>query len=205
MTQPVVSPFFYALVMQGAAADMPSATTLWEGVLYWATDSSTFYYNDGSAWNAIAGGGGGGGTWPTYSGSGSPVGVQSAAAIGDTYVDTTNGAVWVASATGSDGWLSVGGYVPDGGIPGIQLDAHASAIWEVYDTGASTSGLGVQSAASGGTSGPAVFTNFNTLDDGNDGTATFQADLILPGLPTSDPHVVGAMWNSSGTAKISAG
>lgn len=30
-------------------------------------------------------------------------------------------------------------------------------------------------------------------------------NVIILGMPTSDPHVVGALWNSSGTVKISAG
>lgn len=42
------------------------------------------------------------------------------------------------------------------------------------------------------------------------GTQGIQVDglnslIKLIGVPTSDPHVVGAIWNSSGTLKISAG
>jgi len=29
--------------------------------------------------------------------------------------------------------------------------------------------------------------------------------LMLPGLPTSDPHVAGQVWNSTGTLKVSSG
>ena len=28
---------------------------------------------------------------------------------------------------------------------------------------------------------------------------------IVVTLPTADPHIVGALWNSSGTVKVSAG
>ena len=55
------------------------------------------------------GGGGGGGGGYTYTGDGSPVGVQDAAAIGNTYLDSTNGASYFATATGTDGWVLVSG------------------------------------------------------------------------------------------------
>lgn len=42
------------------------------------------------------------------------------------------------------------------------------------------------------------------------GTQGIQVDglnglIKLIGVPTRDPHVVGAIWNDSGTLKISAG
>ncbi len=54
------------------------------------------------------------------------------------------------------------------------------------------------------------------LDDNNDvclysqnGTLALKilsdGKIVLPALPTLDPHVVGELWNSSGTVKISAG
>jgi hypothetical protein len=148
--------------------------------------------------------GGGGGAWPTYTGSGSPAGTVSAAAVGDTYADTDNGAVWIAGGTGTDDWYSVGGFTPDG-PPGIQLDGDANGAYYIWDTVASTSGLIVATAANEGTPSPAVFTNANTLDNGNSGGAVFVGTFLLTGIPTSDPHVVGALWNSSGNVKISAG
>ena len=40
-------------------------------------------------------------------------------------------------------------------------------------------------------------------------TAPFQVDvnnnIIMPNLPTSDPTIAGALWNDSGTLKVSAG
>jgi len=36
------------------------------------------------------------------------------------------------------------------------------------------------------------------------GTPTF-ADLTLNNLPVADPHIEGALWNDSGTLKVSAG
>jgi hypothetical protein len=29
--------------------------------------------------------------------------------------------------------------------------------------------------------------------------------VMMPGLPTSDPHVVGQVWNNSGVLTVSAG
>lgn len=40
---------------------------------------------------------------------------------------------------------------------------------------------------------------------GTGGTPGRQGLIICSGLPTSDPHVLGALWNSSGTVHISAG
>jgi hypothetical protein len=58
----------------------------------------------GTSWEA------GGGSSPyTYTGNGSPQGVQAAAAIGNTYLDSTNGASYLATATGTDGWVLVAG------------------------------------------------------------------------------------------------
>jgi hypothetical protein len=54
-------------------------------------------------------GGGAGGTWPTYSGNGSPQNVVAAAAPGDTYADTTNGAIFLAYEANNSHWVCIGG------------------------------------------------------------------------------------------------
>lgn len=59
MAVPTHPPLFFAYALQGAIADQPSATAVPQDTLYWATDTSTFYISDGSAWNAVTGGGGG--------------------------------------------------------------------------------------------------------------------------------------------------
>lgn len=130
----------------------------------------------------------GGGGWPTYTGSGSPVGVVSAAAVGETYADTTNGAAWVASATGSAGWISLGGFTGDV-FPGVQLDAQATPAWEVYDTVAGGLGFGVASAARGASLYPSAFTFNNELDDGNSGNAQFAAQVDAGSLGPTIPYV----------------
>lgn len=62
------------------------------------------------AWAASSGGGG---SFPDFAGSGSPEGSQ-AAAVGKSYVDSTNGALYFKlSGSGDTGWTIAGGYSPD--------------------------------------------------------------------------------------------
>lgn len=42
-------------------------------------------------------------------------------------------------------------------------------------------------------------------DAGISSTAPSFQTLTLTGLPTADPHVVGALWNNAGVINISAG
>lgn len=37
------------------------------------------------------------------------------------------------------------------------------------------------------------------------GTKTFSGPVVMTGLPTSDPHVVGHLWANSGVVTVSAG
>lgn len=256
-------PYKFALALQGVAADLPSGSDYPEEALFWATDTTTLYVNDGTTFNAVGGGGsgitawgqtstakyvgsgspvsvvtpdhegdlyvddttpalweatgvadtdwqlvgGGSGSWPTYTGSGSPVGSVSAAAIGNTYADTTNGAVWVAHATGSANWISVGGYLPSFSGAGVILDADANKQWAVLDPASSTAGLLVQTAAQAGTPGPPAFTGNNTLDDGITGAASFSGPVAatsagapaatrlcgatVSGAPTTGAYLLG--------------
>jgi hypothetical protein len=68
---------------------------------------------DGTAWVAAVLPAAGGGL-PTYTGSGSPEGVQ-AGSPPDTYLDTTNGALYikVAGSATNTGWYAVGGTLPN--------------------------------------------------------------------------------------------
>ena len=47
---------------------------------------------------------------PVTSGDGSPLGVLAATAIGELYVDTTNGALYQAEATDDTSWALIGGF-----------------------------------------------------------------------------------------------
>lgn len=69
-----------------------------------------YFTTNGTTWTALSGGGGGGATF--LYGTGSPVGVVSATAIGQTYIDLSNlNAVnfWTATALGTGGWYEVAG------------------------------------------------------------------------------------------------
>lgn len=180
-------PYFFVLGLLGVIADQPDASTVPQDTLYWSTDTTTLYISDGSAWNEVAGGGGGG-SWPTYSGDGSPVGVVSATAVGQTYADTTNGAVWISSATGDTGWVSVGGYNPAVG-PGntVLLDADTTQFFAVWDPVAEN-GFYVVSAAEGGTPNPQAGVNSNVLDDGN-GNASVAGTLNAGALGAAPAYV----------------
>lgn len=135
-------------------------------------------------------------------GSGPPNGQSTAVAtgVGQFYVDTHYAALWIAGATGNEGWISVGGYAGSG-APGVILDPAAGSFF-FADTAGNNVPLRVFTAAAGGTTMGSVETNLNTLDDGNAGTATFAGGVILP---TADPHVAGAWWDDAGTLTKSAG
>lgn len=47
--------------------------------------------------------------------------------------------------------------------------------------------------------------NIATWDSNGRIQDSAEGPVFLPGLPTSDPHQVGRLWNSSGTLMISAG
>jgi hypothetical protein len=49
---------------------------------------------------------------------------------------------------------------------------------------------------------PSMIDNFNT--DAR-GYAQSKVTVVLGDLPTTDPHVVGVLWNSSGTPTVSSG
>ena len=61
-------------------------------------------------------------------------------------------------------------------------------------TGPVNSANGFEGNLVGGVTGPVVAT-----------TITASGAVILSGLPTSDPHVVGELWNNLGVLTVSAG
>lgn len=124
---PTSPPYFFSLALQGEISVQPSATDVPQDTLYWATDTTTLYISDGSAWNAISGGGGGGiAAWgqtstAEYAGSGSPSGVITPDAKGDLYVDTSSPALWQATGTSNTDWEVLlglpSGWSEDGSFP----------------------------------------------------------------------------------------
>jgi len=79
-------------------------------ILYIASATGTGSWTAYAGLSSMASGATIGGTAVT-TGSGSPAGTVTAARIGDLYIDYTNGQIYVASATGTGGWISVGGNV----------------------------------------------------------------------------------------------
>ena len=102
-------PYFFALALQGLDADLPSGTDYPQETLFWATDTSTLYVNDGTTFNAVAGGGGSGTVTDVTSGDSSilvtnptttpDLSVQDSPAVGGVTVTGTPTAGQVLTAT----------------------------------------------------------------------------------------------------------
>jgi hypothetical protein len=122
-------------------------------------------------WSAL-----GGGAFPTYSGSGSPEGAQTGA-VGESYEDTTNGAVYFkASGSGNTGWVgsnvqpNLHAQTVTSPIPGVYVDPADQNV--VFLLGGSHSGwvlTDIQAYASGGTTN-GLFWDTN----GTDGDQLFE-------------------------------
>jgi hypothetical protein len=95
-------------------------------------------------------GGGGGGY--TYTGDGSPLGVQAAAAIGNSYLDSTNGAIYFATAAGTDGWVLVAGNSPSATDSGVFSEPGSAFLGDgtVANVGTSGGNPSLNYAAEGG-------------------------------------------------------
>lgn len=138
--------------------------------------------------------GGGGGGWPTYSGSGTPEGVVTAAATSDTYSDTNDGAAYLFVGTPGQntGWVLIGGG-PDQSTPvaGFGVNGTNTPVvvmpengtFEVQDS-ANLTGFSVFDSVNAGTSAPPVTTFYSTLDDGNGG-----ADIEAQAASTTGIHL----------------
>jgi hypothetical protein len=195
----------------------------WLGVDNTATVWVCTVAGEPGTWEALAVAGGG--SFPTYTGSGSPQGVVSAAAIGNTYQDTVRGGIWVAGGTGNNHWAQVGGRDPATGalIAGFYVDAPANAgAWVIADPSASAALSDVASQNNLTGSGNGVFWNAGASDGSQSlqvvvgppgspiqlfftqaGVLNVPAALILSGIPTSDPAVTDEVWNSNGILVMS--
>lgn len=120
------------------------------------------------------------------SGAGSPAGVVTPDAIGQLYVDTTNGGLYQAVGATNADWAQVGGRFPAGGV-GVQLAA--GAAWQVFDSAAIIGFLVDDSADVGGGTRSLVRTNTNILDNGVNGDAVFGADLDAASLGQTISYV----------------
>jgi len=193
----------------------------WLGVDNTATVWVCTVAGEPGTWVALAVAGGGGGSFPTYTGSGSPQGVQNAAAIGNTYQDTVRGGIWVAAATGMNGWLMVGGFQPATGTltAGVfetsATNASAYLLAEPSAAAALTDILALQGTGNGAywtvgaSDGEQSFlvltgsTGQFLLSFSQLGVLQVPGGLLLSNIPTSDPSVPTEVWNSNGILVMS--
>ncbi len=130
------------------------------------------------------------------SGAGSPVGVVTPVGIGALYLDTTDGAVWVAINTTSGNWNPVGGWISGAGNFGVQLQP-VYTDWAIEDT---TGSIGIQVADS--TVGPTTFATFRTanniLDDGMAGAVTLKSTVATnPGASSAPTLALGTAYQNT--------
>jgi hypothetical protein len=161
-----------------------------------------------------------GGSFPTHTGSGSPQGVVTAAAIGETYQDTAHGGIWVASGTGNNHWFQLGGQKPATGTltGGVFEDAPSNAstivvaepsanaaLSDVAAQGGTSNGVYWAASASDGTQDFSVQVGSSgqfVLIFSHLGVLNVPAALVLSGIPTSNPGGSGIVWNNGGVLNI---
>lgn len=116
----------------------------------------------------------GGGSFPTYTGTGSPQGVQASVSPSDSYLDTTNGGVYYANnplATSPNAWQAAVGaadLTTSTPVPGLILDTSIDYVSLLAD-GAQTAGVALTDTL-------ALAGSFNGLYYGTDG---FDGDQSL--------------------------
>jgi hypothetical protein len=145
-------------------------------------------------------------------GTGSPWANSIAATyIGQEYVDLATGSRYTAvNLTPGEGWTCVGGGTIPGGPSGQGVFMGPSGTqgdeWTVVDSEGNTA-LNIDDVTDAGTGYKSPLRSAsNTLDDGTvNALAKFLTTIILQGCPTSDPLVVGQVWNNGGVLNISAG
>jgi hypothetical protein len=192
----------------------------WLGVDNTATVWVCVIGGEPGTWLPLSGGGGGG-AFPTFTGSGSPQGVTTATAVGQTYQDTVRGGIWVAGAAGNNHWAQVGGRDPASGtlVAGVFVDAPSNAgAWLITDASAGAhlsdvagfagTGNGVEWSA-GASDGSQSF----SVQVGSSGQFTLvlsqlgvfhvPAALVLDAIPTTDPAVTDEVWNDNGRLVMS--
>lgn len=183
-------------LQQGADPPLGSVVPVQAGALYLETSGVGIWFAAGVAdtdWVLVAGGTEGtafvgvdstpGGGVSLVGGDGHPVSV----AAGGAFTDNEDGGVLTldggsGAGTGDGGRVTVAG----GGAPGAGNGGDVQL----------TPGPSV-----GGTPG-----SIKLLDDASDLQVQVTTGAVLmPSLPTADPHVVGQLWNSSGVLTVSAG
>lgn len=178
---------------RGDAADWTTANSvLAAGEVGLEMDTGKFKWGDGTtAWNDLAYIGGGGGLPDGWSQDTEDPGNVVSTGGGGLSLGTDS--VWGLSA-GQDGPNGQEAFVDN---TGFNADAYD-------DEGAQRSQLSAQS--DGVTCGPVAGGSAFTAQSTFGGVAALDCGtLAIINLPTSDPHIAGALWNDGGTPAISTG
>lgn len=168
-----------------------------------------------------------GGSQPIVSGAGSPVDSVTPTAGKPVYIDTTNGAIYLAMGPTDADWIEVGTGAASGNIgstTGIIWSADTRAVYILGGERDTPLGFGYLGDAysmwNGNSEGlawnrqSATSTELRVRTIGADGqhNGTLQDDngtmtLADGGLifPSADPHVIGAWWDNAGVLTKSAG
>lgn len=140
-------------------------------------------------------------------------------AIGELFIDTTDGGLYIALGLTSDDWVAVGGGT-DGTIVGVAagpgdtttLVGNSSGDVRITDAAAQvnhSNGITWRGGGADGDQSAFVQTgstgqHTTTLGD-PDGNMTLAENLIIPNLPGTDPGVAGALFQTAGAVMVSAG
>lgn len=96
---------------------------------------------------------------------------------------------------------------------GVTTNVVAALLTALVDAGPATNlyGLKIATVTGGSTANYAIYTDSGDVSFGDDVSIRSPGNLSAIGtanvfvVPTADPHVVGALWNDTGTLKVSAG
>lgn len=157
------------------------------------------------------------------SGAGTPAGAVTPSGIGALYVDTTNGALYIASGVTSADWVGVGGVVASlGEVPGVvQRTGELLFVGGAdRDTPLNGTGAGITDAyAQWNGNSAGLYFNGNGTDgqqsltwsnDAGGFTLITSAGTLTGGpggirFPSTDPHIVGVWWDNNGVLTKSTG
>ena len=123
------------------------------------------------------------------------------------------GIVESGTGNGGDFWCQSGDGGPAGGNGGL-IGFQAGQSTCAGATGGEAHLVGGQAAVADAHGGAVLIVSGQGLGTGHSGDINIRTgpvdtgtkgNIILTGLPTADPHVAGALWNSSGVLHISAG
>ena len=116
-------------------------------------------------------------------------------------IDAGTGNVTIDSASGS---IEIGASLTDGQTLKLGKNGATEMIFTPHGT-ASSEKISLTNTGGTATNSLELKTIAGGITIGISGSATENKQLFLVNLPTSDPLVANAIWNDSGTLKISSG